>query len=628
MSIINSITEQLEVTIDKSSEAQKQLDKLSGKLLQIDTRLFKLKFGKFEKVEKNINLSTQAVKNMSSEMQSYSTGVADIAQKNEALANSVEKTGSGFQKFRDSALGIWDGVEKSSEVVQNIGDFLSKLHSNGEDSDGAGFNFGIDPDKLKNLEALFAPLQNVAGTILGINDALTQLTGCDMSELFTKLTALFGNGGFFGPGGLIAGASTPILLLIAGLASLAAGLGYVFATNENVRQSFSDALGTISDSFTPAMEFISNTVVPDLQEGFRRFLEILQPLGDFLTEMFTSIWMDMIVPAMQYIGTEVIPALTGAFENLWNYVLVPLGSFLGDVLTPIFSFIADLLSSLWNNVILPLADAIGNILAKAFEGLVALFNEMFVPGLNNLISVFQFLWDEVLSPIVDFLAEVFKPVFDEVFKAIGEIIDGLSKTFGGLIDFIVGTFTGNWDKAWKGVQDIFYGIWDALSGLVKIPLNAIIALFEGIANKIIDGWNAVKSLLNGFSFTIPDFVPEFGGQTVGFDLAMSHHISLQRFANGGYLNTGEMFIARERGPELVGRIGNRGAVVNNDQIVESIRAAVVDGMMEVFNASGNISAYETPTLDFTFMVDSETAYHLVEKGRMKADRRYHVVAAT
>ncbi len=51
------------------------------------------------------------------------------------------------------------------------------------------------------------------------------------------------------------------------------------------------------------------------------------------------------------------------------------------------------------------------------------------------------------------------------------------------------------------------------------------------------------------------------------------------FASGGYPETGELFIARENGMnEMVGRIGNRSAVANNDQIVEAIRAAVVQGI--------------------------------------------------
>ena len=41
-----------------------------------------------------------------------------------------------------------------------------------------------------------------------------------------------------------------------------------------------------------------------------------------------------------------------------------------------------------------------------------------------------------------------------------------------------------------------------------------------------------------------------------------------------------MFIAREAGPELVGTIGNRNAVVNNDQIVESVSSGVYRAVKE------------------------------------------------
>ena len=46
------------------------------------------------------------------------------------------------------------------------------------------------------------------------------------------------------------------------------------------------------------------------------------------------------------------------------------------------------------------------------------------------------------------------------------------------------------------------------------------------------------------------------------------------YADGGFPSMGQMFIAREAGPELVGTIGSRSAVVNNDQIVESVSAGV------------------------------------------------------
>lgn len=61
-------------------------------------------------------------------------------------------------------------------------------------------------------------------------------------------------------------------------------------------------------------------------------------------------------------------------------------------------------------------------------------------------------------------------------------------------------------------------------------------------------------------------------------------INLNAYATGGFPNYGEMFIAREQGPELVGRIGNRTAVANNDQIVEGVAAGVTSANNGVINA--------------------------------------------
>lgn len=59
----------------------------------------------------------------------------------------------------------------------------------------------------------------------------------------------------------------------------------------------------------------------------------------------------------------------------------------------------------------------------------------------------------------------------------------------------------------------------------------------------------------------------------GFDIGF--------FARGGFPDSGQMFVAREAGPELVGRIGRRTAVANNDQIVQGIASAVRSAMSGV-----------------------------------------------
>lgn len=50
------------------------------------------------------------------------------------------------------------------------------------------------------------------------------------------------------------------------------------------------------------------------------------------------------------------------------------------------------------------------------------------------------------------------------------------------------------------------------------------------------------------------------------------------FADGGFPDDGQLFLARESGPEFVGSMGGHTAVANNDQIVEGIREGVESAM--------------------------------------------------
>jgi hypothetical protein len=67
---------------------------------------------------------------------------------------------------------------------------------------------------------------------------------------------------------------------------------------------------------------------------------------------------------------------------------------------------------------------------------------------------------------------------------------------------------------------------------------------------------------------------------------------VKAFANGGFPDEGSMFIANEKGPELVGHIGGRTAVANNDMIVQAIENASYQGMvraMSTTSSSNNVN---------------------------------------
>ena len=118
-------------------------------------------------------------------------------------------------------------------------------------------------------------------------------------------------------------------------------------------------------------------------------------------------------------------------------------------------------------------------------------------------------------------------------------------------------------------------------GIVKDAINGIISGIESMANGVIKGINGMINALNKLSFTIPDWVPgSLGGQKFGLNLKTLDTITIPRFAEGGFPETGQMFIAREAGAEMVGNIGRRTAVANNDQIVSGIAGGVAEANEE------------------------------------------------
>jgi len=68
--------------------------------------------------------------------------------------------------------------------------------------------------------------------------------------------------------------------------------------------------------------------------------------------------------------------------------------------------------------------------------------------------------------------------------------------------------------------------------------------------------------------------------------------SIPRFASGGYVDAGQLFIAREAGPEMVGTMGGRTAVANNGQITEGIRQAVYEGMVQAISTQSGSGGNE------------------------------------
>ena len=98
---------------------------------------------------------------------------------------------------------------------------------------------------------------------------------------------------------------------------------------------------------------------------------------------------------------------------------------------------------------------------------------------------------------------------------------------------------------------------------------------------------------------------------------------LRAYAAGGFPDTGQLFLARESGPEMVGRIGTRTAVANNDQISSAIAAAVAPAIYNAVSAAMSNASSGGGETSINLVVDGERLATAVHRGDLKRSRRYN-----
>jgi hypothetical protein len=114
------------------------------------------------------------------------------------------------------------------------------------------------------------------------------------------------------------------------------------------------------------------------------------------------------------------------------------------------------------------------------------------------------------------------------------------------------------------------------------------------------GWTSVQSWIGDLTARLNIKLPTVSvtwRSSGGVNSVSIPKFSVQYYAAGGFPMEGQMFVAREAGPELVGTIGGRTAVANNDQIVESVSQGVYRAFSQAMAESGSNQVVEAKVND-------------------------------
>lgn len=327
----------------------------------------------------------------------------------------------------------------------------------------------------------------------------------------------------------------------------------------------------------------------------------LAAVGQFFVNLWQGV-VDVWNVCAEWFNTYVIQPVVGFFSGLWEGISSA-ASVCWNAIVEFFSPAIDWFSELFGSIFQTISDIFYNIgviasgcweIIKAVWGIVSeWFNENIITpvatffsdlwtgikdwaiaawdGIKDVFSTIgDWIYDKIIKPVGDFFSDLWNGFVEKAKSA----WEGVKSVFSTVASFFSETFT----KAWQGIVKVF-----SVAGEIFVDIkDGIVTAFKKVVNGIITGLNKVISVpFNGINsalktiknIKILDFQPFSGLKTINVP-------QIPLLAEGGFPSTGQMFIAREAGPEMVGTIGNKSAVVNNEQIIAGISEGVADANSE------------------------------------------------
>ena len=450
----------------------------------------------------------------------------------------------------------------------------------------------------------------IAGIASALNEALTRdNAGVEFFESWLSAAASVNN------------ALAAISETVANMWNSEVGVNF-FSALISLGTTFNGIVSMIADTFTKVWTNagLGQSIVDGIVQTITNLLQFATALGERFMEAWTNAGqgeatMGAILGAVDSI-IQLVMRLSESWRNVWD----------SEATTKIFSGILSIIETIGNTIktvgdnlraafentgadtkvftaiqtaiqgIVSAAQNLAGRLGAAFSGIdwepIAEAAAMLATAISNVVQAVAGLAGNTLAAFGQALVEAFNATAPTIIKAtavalqaIANIINRISPE--GLIQLAMGITTVV--AAMKGISAIskitslitsFTGALGGSSATILIVATGITALVAAITALVV-AWNDLQktmsntSGLDAASNSVSGITHGGGG---GSYSAASYRAvttaDIPQLASGGTVRTGNLFIANERGPELVGSYGGQSAVMNNDQIVSAVSQGV------------------------------------------------------
>ena len=574
------------------------------------------------------NNITNAIQKAKSAAQGSSEAVSPVGEQTQemiAMASEVELLEMKLESLNvamQEAFGEGNAEKAASIRMQIIKteDALARIQAQAEKA-GKGITYFADEVKKSKtpLDNFIASLKRVAlyriirGIIKSITQALQE--GLEKAYLFSA--------GMTGEGARFAAAMDRIKSagnqmkgqLGAAFIALLTAVEPILISLINLVTKAADAISQLLSAFTGKTYLKANATAAQFADTMARggaaakewknqllgFDEINRlnepssggggggsnPLAGFAMEdtPISEFWLGMadklrpIIDDIKGMFGGLIEFITGVFTGDWEKAFAGLGHIVENF--------GKLISDWINGITVPMLDGFSEQVIKIVDNLFKWIEEKTGVDLTKVREIFMYNANFMRFELEGFAIKV------------GWIIQDLCEAVSKALQ---GDWQGAWDAAEKAVQDARVDVDSEARVMASVVTGAMMAggnasadMAEAFSTNMEtvrgqmaatgDSSLSVSESENGISFLAR--IVNFAGKILRIG-GMNPWL----FAEGGFPSEGQLFIANEAGPEMVGTIGGRTAVAPSNDIVEAVRQGVYDAVLAANNNGGNSTSFK------------------------------------
>lgn len=253
-----------------------------------------------------------------------------------------------------------------------------------------------------------------------------------------------------------------------------------------------------------------------------------------LGSAFSGIGAALTAPVTASLGTvgAVIAAAIAGWE-IGTWIREAIGQEnIDKALYPIFDFFVDL----WDNIVNFFTESIPEAFDKVvqfFEGIGDKIYEAVSPFIETIKGIGQWIWDNVLSPIVTAVSLVFQKIREiiskiwEIIKTVFSIVAnwvykhvikpivtkiiwfkdkivGIFRTVVKFIKKVFGGLKGWFSELWENIKEVFAPVAEFFEKIFRKAIKVIKKVFGGIKKFFSDVWKEIKKIFKKAANVISD----------------------------------------------------------------------------------------------------------------------------